>query len=805
MSRATDGDVVAVRLLSEAEAAAASASAAATPADGSDNAGVGLVPDVADADPDAADADAAPDSTASSGKKLGRVVAILRRAWRERGYAGCLDTEAMAKHAGASQLASTAMHESRVLFVPHDRRMPKVRLWTRQAANLMDQRLVVALDEWPIDSPHPHGHLVKVLGKIGDKVSETAVVLLEHDVNSLPFTESVHACLPPLPWKFQEPRDFWVGGGPRAGFDEDAAMPDVGPTADAGAFLASLDAAPMEGTAQPPPAPDEQTSRVDLRHLHVCSVDPPGCRDIDDALHCTFSADGRKVSVGVHIADVGHFVQPGTALDAEAARRGTTVYLVDRRLDMLPKPLTEDICSLNGGVVRLAFSVMWEFDVEECFGAAASDTGDASAKRRKTGGANAVPACRADFRFPTCEATFCKTVIQWRRAMTYAEAQAAIDDVNDGSETARGLRRLLALARSMRQARFDAGALSLASSEVKFSLDAETHDPTDVGVYQLRETNAMVEEFMLAANVAVATKLSELYPQEAILRRHPNPTAAMLRPIVQLGNALGLPLADDVATSSKALAQGLDGAVRDGDPSFNKVVRMLATRCMQQAVYFTSGDVPVEVARRHYGLAMACYTHFTSPIRRYADLMVHRMLAEGLGYYRGGGAAVSQEARAVVQNLNYRHRNAQLAGRASVELHTLLYFASKFGDNAQLEAGRVTKVSERAIHVLVPTYGLEGPVKVEGMAEEDAPLWASFDGAAMAGTLAAQPGRRVQVLDAVVVRVAIEHGGFGRRKLVLELPRAGGAVAGAPAPDGGASFADELAARAEQEAGEEAV
>ncbi|GHP12176.1 hypothetical protein PPROV_001090400 [Pycnococcus provasolii] len=820
ISRATDGDLVAVQIITAAEAEAA----ANNDGDDGDDGDVGLAPDVA--------ADAGKDSSTST-KRQGRVVAILRRAWRERGYAGCLDTDSMAKGAATS----TSSFETRVLFVPHDRRMPKVRLWTRQAANLMDQRLVVALDEWPADSPHPQGHLVKVLGKIGDKVSETAVVLLEHDVNSLPFTESVHACLPPLPWKFHEERDMWVGGGLRAGFedgggdDEDALMlpasKDGNDANAAGAtpisdvatatdnFLDSM-TTPMDTTttsAMPSSASAARpTQRLDLRHVHICSVDPPGCRDIDDALHCSISADGRKVSVGVHIADVGHFVQANTALDAEASRRGTTVYLVDRRLDMLPKPLTEDICSLNGGVERLAFSVLWEFDVDECFESQGSSESSASAKRRRTTGENAVPTTKTGFRFPTCEATFVKTVIRSRRAMTYAEAQASIDDANDASETALGLRRLLALARCMRQSRFDAGALSLASSEVKFSLDAETHDPTDVGVYQLRETNAMVEEFMLAANVAVATKLSELFPEAAILRRHPNPTAEMLRPMVQLGKALGLPLSDDVSTSSKALAKGLDSATRDDDPTFNKVVRMLATRCMQQAVYFTSGDVPVEMARRHYGLAMACYTHFTSPIRRYADLMVHRMLAYGLGYY-DAELGVSSEAQAVVKNLNYRHRNAQLAGRSSVELHTLLYFASKFGDVPQLEPGRITKVSERSINVLVPMYGLEGPVNVEGGAsaggvrEDDgsASLWSSFDGNVMAGVLASQPGRRVQVLDQVMIRISIEHGGFGRRRLVLELPKLSSSssigVASSPAPYAEGTFADKLAALNDDEDG----
>jgi len=158
------------------------------------------------------------------------------------------------------------------------------------------------------------------------------------------------------------------------------------------------------------------------------------------------------VQVGVHIADVTHFLHPGTAMDLEASSRATTTYLVQRRIDMLPKPLTEDICSLRSNVERLAFSVIWEI---------APDTATIVSAR------------------------FTKSVIRSRAALTYAEAQSRIDDQRLTDELSMSLRTLNRLARVLRQQRADRGALSLASPEVKFEIDTETHDPLDVGMYQV--------------------------------------------------------------------------------------------------------------------------------------------------------------------------------------------------------------------------------------------------------------------------------------------------------------------------------
>jgi exosome complex exonuclease DIS3/RRP44 len=229
-----------------------------------------------------------------------RVVGILKRAWRP--MCGSLEPPgdeggAAAAATGGARAESHAAPEF-ALFVPWDARFPRVRIETRQKAALMDKRLVVAIDGWDAGAKHPRGHYVRTVGPIGDKAAENEVIIFEHDIVARPFSADVLACLPPADWTIP------AGAGATAG------------------------------------------GRIDLRHLDVCSIDPPGCKDIDDALHAhALDATGDVVEVGVHIADVSHFVRHGTAIDVEASERANTTYLVERRLDMLPGLLTETLCS----------------------------------------------------------------------------------------------------------------------------------------------------------------------------------------------------------------------------------------------------------------------------------------------------------------------------------------------------------------------------------------------------------------------------------------------------------------------------
>lgn len=193
--------------------------------------------------------------------------------------------------------------------------------------------------------------------------------------------------------------------------------------------------------------------------------------------------------MAVHIADVSHFVKSDTAIDQEAAHRCTTVYLVEKRTDMLPKLLTETLCSLKGGEERLAFSVIWEMNP--------------NAEIVKT--------------------EFKKTVIKSKRALNYGEAQKMIDDVKDQSDLTKSIRDLNFLAKKLKEKRILKGALQLASTQVKFTFDEETHNATDVAFYNLYETNSLVEEFMLLANVSVAEKIVTHFPSNAVLRKHTSP------------------------------------------------------------------------------------------------------------------------------------------------------------------------------------------------------------------------------------------------------------------------------------------
>ncbi|CAL5368992.1 unnamed protein product [Camellia sinensis] len=638
MNRAFDGDIVAVELLPQDQWHEEKSLSIADEEDEEEE-GVHLVPSSADDAPrvpNPAQGSAGGANTVSS-RPSGRIVGIIKRNWHS--YCGSL--EPMPMPAGTGGVAHA-------LFVSKDRRFPKIRIQTRQLGNLLDKRIIVAIDSWDRLSRYPSGHYVRTIGVIGDRETESEVVLIENDIDSRPFTSQVLSCLPPLPWSVSS---------------EDLANP----------------------------------IRQDLRHIRVFSVDPPGIDARILMMHYIVQLFQMEILkwefvsfdllVLPHIADVTNFVHPGTPLDDEATQRGTSVYLVERRIDMLPKPLTEDICSLRADVERLAFSVIWEMTPEA----------------------------------EIISTRFTKSVIKSYLENPEKANDGALDKVSVlayGAQKGRrrpsrlmdllttDLRNMNVLAKVMRQRRIDRGALTLASAEVKFQIDTETHDPLDIGMYQIREANQMVEEFMLAANISVAAKILEHFPPCSLLRRHPSPTKEMLEPLLRTAAAVGLHL--DVSTS-KALADSLDCAVGD-DPYFNKLIRILATRCMTQAVYFCSGDLsPQEFY--HYGLSAPLYTHFTSPIRRYADVVVHRLLAASLGIYKL--PAIFQDRPQLTSiadndrtDLNYRHRNAQMASRASVEVHTLIYFRKRPTDTE----ARIVKIRSNGFIVFVPKYGIEGPV-----------------------------------------------------------------------------------------------
>ncbi|CAI7644948.1 Exosome complex exonuclease dis3 [Penicillium manginii] len=566
-----------------------------------------------------------------------RVVGMIKRGWRQ--YVGHVDAGSTGSQAASGRRQQT------VFVLPMDKKVPKIRVRTRQAGDLIGQRILVTIDTWDRDSRYPTGHFIRSLGELETKGAETEALLLEYDVQYKPFPKSVLDCLP------SEGHDWKVP----------VSKEDKG-----------------------------WNGRRDLRDLLICSIDPPGCQDIDDALHARKLPNGN-FEVGVHIADVSHFVKPNNAMDLEASVRGTTVYLVDKRIDMLPHLLGTDLCSLKPYVERYAFSVLWEV----------------------TPNAEIV------------KSDFTKSVIRSREAFSYERAQLRIDDPSQTDELTESMRNLLKFSKILRQKRYDAGALNLASPEVRIEADSdEVGDPlTDVKTKAMLDTNSLVEEFMLLANITVASKVFDSFSQTALLRRHATPPPQNFEDLInQLSKKRGMEL--DVS-SSGALASSLDRCVDPENPFFNTLVRILATRCMTSAEYFCAG-AHAEPEFRHYGLASPIYTHFTSPIRRYADLLVHRQLASAIGYEGEDGHAVIEGVNTrgkledICRNINFRHRNAQFAGRASIEYYVgqaLKARGEKMAaggtDSGIDEEGYVMRVFENGVVVFVPRFGIEGVVRLE--------------------------------------------------------------------------------------------
>ncbi|RHY30555.1 hypothetical protein DYB32_004218 [Aphanomyces invadans] len=497
----------------------------------------------------------------------------------------------------ATILSSTvAPGDDYALAVPMDIRIPKIRLRSQNATALVDHRLKVVVDAWAADSTYPQGHYVQILGPVGDVETEIQALLVEHAVHAHPFSEPALACLPDV-------RDIAVD------------------------MLAACDTSkrphiPLTNDWQVPP--EEIAARLDIRSTHrVFSVDPPGCQDIDDAMSILHLPNGR-LQLGVHIADVGYFVAPDTALDLEAQNRATTVYLVDRRYDMLPVLLSGDLCSIHCGRDRLAFSVFWEIDPMTL---------------------EIVPDAT----------TFSKTILHSTAAMTYYQADRLMDGfaADDpavpntvGTGTAgqpipqalqpslrHDLLILREIGRMLYRKRASQGAVDLSSGgELKFSKlpDDESGDAgLTVTTKAALEIHSTIAELMILANATVAERLVRAFPESAMLRRHVPPTGNRFDQLVALASAQGLVL--DTSTNL-TLQRSLDTIQVDDDTL--ALLKSMATRAMSEAEYICASEATgTQLRFGHYGLGLEYYTHFTSPIRRYADVVVHRQLMATLDNY----------------------------------------------------------------------------------------------------------------------------------------------------------------------------
>jgi DIS3-like exonuclease 2 len=519
-------------------------------------------------------------------RPTGKVVAILEKSPRRESVVGFLET---LQYSGnkPGRRGQQENHSQRrrslgtMLLVPVDNRYPKMLVFStclpddlyerlkEGDATMLTELVAAQVDGWPSDSHLPNAVVKRSLGQGGQIEAQLKAILFEHGVHSAAFSQESLDCLPKIPWKI---------------------------------------------------SPHEIKRRVDLRGQRIFSIDPPTAKDLDDALSFECLENG-VVRVGVHIADVSYFVSPNTALDKEAQSRSTSVYLEQQVVPMLPHLLCEELCSLNPGVDRLAFSIIWSI----------SPAGD------------------------ILDQWIGKTVIQSCAKLTYGHAQNMIDGVStdleevqaprDMQETESSLPKvhgkhtwqevvadvqaLYNVAKKLRDGRFEKGALKLNNSKLMFSLD-EDGAPYESTMFKTKDSNFVVEEFMLLANMSVARVISNAFPDSALLRRHPEPNMRKLKEFEDFCDKNGFELN---ASSSGALHISLEKMQErfKHDPAVFNILMLLATKPMQLAKYFCTGELKdKEEEWSHYALATPFYTHFTSPIRRYPDILVHRMLAAAL-------------------------------------------------------------------------------------------------------------------------------------------------------------------------------
>lgn len=446
-------------------------------------------------------------------------------------------------------------NRQRALFVPRDNRIPRLNIpftsWPdnfyQDAKDYENTLFLAKIGEW-VDTRFAMGTIVCNIGQTGDMVSETKAILAQMDLDIKPFGPEVQHLYPQLDYEI----------------------------------------------------PDEEFAiREDCRKLCLFSIDPSNCRDIDDAVSCRELENGNY-EVGVHIADVAHFLTENTILDKKVADKATTIYLVEKAYHMLPDDLCM-LCSLFPGVDKLAFSVFWEI------------TKDAKILSHR----------------------FAKTVINSCSQLSYDHAQDILDDKENSEVNFPGtyngyfykdiqtvVKTLGSIASTFRKNRFDSGALTIDQPKVSFHLNAANGLPDNLCIYQSKESHQLIEEFMLLANMTVADRIREDHPKLAFLRCHPPPSGFMLKQLAKSLKPMGIEL--DISSAGD-LHRSLQPHVGPScmDQGKVMVLNMLCAKPMTRAKYFCA-DGCDDDDFRHYALNVPLYTHFTSPIRRYADIMVHR-------------------------------------------------------------------------------------------------------------------------------------------------------------------------------------
>ncbi|MDR2680360.1 MAG: ribonuclease R, partial [Tannerella sp.] len=479
-------------------------------------------------------------------------------------------------------------------------------------------KAVVRITEWPENAKNPIGEIIDILGVAGDNNAEMHAILAEF---GLPYR---------YPEKVEQAAD---------GISETVTEKDI-------------------------------AEREDFRRVTTFTIDPKDAKDFDDALSLRKTVDGNW-EVGVHIADVTHYVKPGDTIDEEAIKRATSVYLVDRTIPMLPERLSNKLCSLRQDEEKLCYSVIFELN-----------------------GKAEILASR-----------IVRTVICSNRRFTYEEAQEIIEtgegDFRDEVLT------LNELAKILRAKRFADGAIDFDRYEVKFEID-DKGKPVNVYFKESKEANHLIEEFMLLANRCVAETIGKTPRGKSkktfVYRIHEQPDPDKIQNFAEFIERFGYKLKTtgskgDITKSINAL---LDKA--KGRPEQN-LIETLAVRSMQKAIYSTNNI-------GHYGLAFPFYTHFTSPIRRYPDMLVHRLLE----LYTNGGRSVNREEyEDLCDHCSSMEQLAANAERASIKYKQVEFMSDKIG---RVYDGVISGVTEWGLYVELNENKCEGLVPMRDLDDD---------------------------------------------------------------------------------------